>query len=566
MLGRENPQQSLFGASLAVEHLLAPNSFYAVLYRDADRLLRDEDFADCYDTTTGRPSVPPARMAKLLLLQTYENLSDRAALERMTFDLRWKAILGMELGEGPIGQATLVEFRARLQLHDQLRAVFDRFLTLALEAGLIQRETVQVIDSTAIWGRGAVEDTYNLIGSALRKLLGATARHRGTTPALVASELALVLSTPADGRSLKGRAAIDWDRPEERRAFLTRVVEEARVLLRATATEQAADAAVADAATLLRRILVQDVEVVPPASSPPSDGSPTPSTESDTADVPAVLQPGAAVQLRTGVAPDRVVSVGDPEMRVGHKSVHQSWAGYKVHVSVETAAEFITGLTVSVPAAYDGAAVVPMLRAQQAVGLAPAAYVGDRAYSKAEVRLGVDALGSEMVARVPPVGGAPGYFSKDAFTIDLAAKRATCPAGVTTRDFRARRQQPAFVFPAAVCTACALRARCTPQSSEAMREWQRGRQVRVHRLEAVLQTGRAVAASPRGQTLLALRPMIERRLALLMRRGLRQARYVGRAKVEFQGVATALVTNLRRLGTLFALSPPSRAQWMVTGA
>ena len=170
MLGRDNPQQSLFGASLAVEHLLAPNSFYAVLYRDADRLLRDEDFANCYDTTTGRPSVPPARMAKLLLLQTYENLSDRAALERMTFDLRWKAILGMELGEGPIGQATLVEFRARLQLHDQLRAVFDRFLTLALKAGLIQRETVQVIDSTAIWGRGAVEDTYNLIGSALRKL------------------------------------------------------------------------------------------------------------------------------------------------------------------------------------------------------------------------------------------------------------------------------------------------------------------------------------------------------------------------------------------------------------
>ena len=85
--------------------------------------------------------------------------------------------------------------------------------------------------------------------------------------------------------------------------------------------------------------------------------------------------------------------------------------------------------------------------------------------------------------------------------------------------------------------------------------------MRVHRLEAVLQTGRAVAASPRGQALLALRPMIERRLALLMRRGLRQARYVGRAKVEFQGVATALVTNLRRLGTLFALSPPSRALW-----
>jgi transposase len=147
-----------------------------VLYREADRLLSDEDFAVCYDLTTGRPSVPPSRMAKLVLLQSYEDLSDRAALERMAFDLRWKAVLGMEVGEPAVGQSTLVDFRARLQLH----LVFDRFLCLAVEAGLIRPETVQAIDSTAIWGRGAVEDTYNLLGSGLRKLLRAAgAEDRG---------------------------------------------------------------------------------------------------------------------------------------------------------------------------------------------------------------------------------------------------------------------------------------------------------------------------------------------------------------------------------------------------
>jgi transposase len=121
-----------------------------VLYHESNSLLADDDFAACYDLTTGRPSVPPSRMAKLLLLQTVENLSDRAALERMAFELRWKAVLGMEVGEPAVGQATLVDFRARLQLHDQMRAVFERFLSLAVQAGLIDPTTVQVIDSTAI--------------------------------------------------------------------------------------------------------------------------------------------------------------------------------------------------------------------------------------------------------------------------------------------------------------------------------------------------------------------------------------------------------------------------------
>jgi hypothetical protein len=57
MLGRESPQRSLFGAHLSVEHLLTSGSFYEVLYREADRLLSDEDFTVCYD----RNRLPPPR-------------------------------------------------------------------------------------------------------------------------------------------------------------------------------------------------------------------------------------------------------------------------------------------------------------------------------------------------------------------------------------------------------------------------------------------------------------------------------------------------------------------------
>ncbi len=59
----------------------------------------------------------------------------------------------------------------------------------------------------------------------------------------------------------------------------------------------------------------------------------------------------------------------------------------------------------------------------------PEAYVGDMAYSPAELREGAAERGTEMVARVPPATGVAGCFSKDEFMIDLEAGSITCPAG-----------------------------------------------------------------------------------------------------------------------------------------
>ena len=207
-------------------------------------------------------------MFKLLLLQGYEDLSDRKAIERMAFDLRWKAVLGVEVHDRAVGQATLVEFRARVQLHEKMEEAFGRFLSALLEAGVMTADQVQVMDSSAIWGQGAVEDTYNLIGSAVRKLLGVASRRRGHSPSDVAGALGLVVTAPADVGSLKGRASIDWSDAEERRVLLNQLVDEARVLLRAMAPEETRDPEVAEAMMLLRRILVQDLAPVAEAAEP----------------------------------------------------------------------------------------------------------------------------------------------------------------------------------------------------------------------------------------------------------------------------------------------------------
>ena len=59
-------------------------------------------------------------------------------------------------------------------------------------------------------------------------------------------------------------------------------------------------------------------------------------------------------------AKDRTLSVVDPEMRVGHKSQRQAWAGYKVHIAEEPESELITEVGVRRANEYDADAAFPM--------------------------------------------------------------------------------------------------------------------------------------------------------------------------------------------------------------
>jgi hypothetical protein len=68
---------------------LAENSIYALLHRERDRLFPDEMFADLF-SEKGRRSVPPSVVATVMVLQRPEGLSDREAVERYSFDARWR--------------------------------------------------------------------------------------------------------------------------------------------------------------------------------------------------------------------------------------------------------------------------------------------------------------------------------------------------------------------------------------------------------------------------------------------------------------------------------------------
>ena len=93
-LGRA-PEQGELGPSSATycDGMLSPTSIYALLYRECHNLFPDEVFADLF-ATTGRDSVPPRIVAVVMVLQRIECLSDRDAVERFGFDMRWKYAAG----------------------------------------------------------------------------------------------------------------------------------------------------------------------------------------------------------------------------------------------------------------------------------------------------------------------------------------------------------------------------------------------------------------------------------------------------------------------------------------
>src|SRR6266496_518083 len=80
MLSVADRQQGFFDAAWC-SSLLAEDSIYMLLAEHGDRIVRDEDFADCYSQRHGRPSIPPSVLAKVLLLAYREGLSDERAMD-----------------------------------------------------------------------------------------------------------------------------------------------------------------------------------------------------------------------------------------------------------------------------------------------------------------------------------------------------------------------------------------------------------------------------------------------------------------------------------------------------
>ncbi len=184
MLTKGSRQVGFFDAAGLVGPL-PDGSFFALLAEHGDRIVRDEDFAECYLADRGRPSIPPSLLAKVLLLAYRTGCSDEQAMECLAWDLRWKIALGLTVDHRGFHPTTLTKFRARLLLHGKERLALENTLALAEALGLLSGPVEQIIDSTPMLGAAATQDTVRLVRHGVRKLLDAVCQGSRRFPPVI---------------------------------------------------------------------------------------------------------------------------------------------------------------------------------------------------------------------------------------------------------------------------------------------------------------------------------------------------------------------------------------------
>ncbi len=497
-------------------HLVTKGSFYERLAEHGHEIFGDDDFAELYSERMGRPSIPPSVMIRAMLCATHDRTpSDAETSRRTRVDADWKAAMGVDDDFEGIAARTFSLMRARMIAHDADNRLFEATLAKAVEKGIFKGRLRAIIDSSPVNGAGAVADSYELIRGFLRQAVR-VAGDRLSRPAHAAAD-------PFCG----AKPEIDWGDRAARREHLGVLVGAARVVM--AELDGVEDPAVAGPVGLLGQVIDADTE-----PDPDGDGGP---------------------RIREGVAPDRVISVSDPEMRHGRKSSARRFDGHKMDIITDEATELVLGVDIRAGNAADGEGAIPLLDVVTSLpGVEVEVLVGDMAYSDGDLRAGVEERGVEMVAKVPPVTNA-GRYPKTDFYIDTDAGEVTCPAGQVSTDAtpgRDHKGRPGllFRFDPAECSTCPLRADCTTATG--------GRTVFVGVHHDRIQAARAAQHDPHIHTLLRNRSKVERKIDHLQDLGMRKARYRGRRKTKHQGFMAATVANICRLDVIGALGQPTQ--------
>jgi hypothetical protein len=268
----------------------------------------------------GQPPLPPALLALATILQAYTGASDDEVIEATTMDRRWQLVLDcLDAQQPPFSKGTLIAFRNRLIQTQMDRRLIERTIELAQETGGFGAGPLRAaLDSSPLWGASRVEDTYNLLGHALRKALGVIARQqgRGLTELATEADASLVA-----GSSLKAALDQDWDDPPAREHALGVVLQTLSAVERWLDSQpEGADApGVHYSMGAAQQVKHQDVEC--PETGP--------------------------ARLRKGVAKERRITIEDAHMRHGRKSRRVRVDGYKRHVvrDLDTGLVRAVGLT-----------------------------------------------------------------------------------------------------------------------------------------------------------------------------------------------------------------------------
>jgi len=364
------------------------------------------------------------------------------------------------------------------------------------------------VDSRPFEGAGRVEDTFNLLGHAARKLVQCASEIAGVSADVICHKAGIpLLLSP----SIKAGLDINWNDPQQKDQAIDVLAEQVTSLNDWLEKQRfAMSEPLKPYIEALAQVRKQDLEEA-------EDGR---------------------VHIRRGVAEDRRVSIEDSEMRHGRKSKSKRFNGYKQHIATDVDANLVLACAVT-PANRPEDEAAPALkmdldRLRVHIGTLSI----DRAYVNSSLVEDVLTCGGEVLAK--PWSGRnsrPELFGKRDFKIDMRAKTITCPAG-EVEDF-----EPGDVveFDPESCGACTIRSHCTMSASG------KGRHVKMSEDEALQQRLRKLQGSRAGRQRLRERVGVEHHLAHIAARQGPRARYRGTRKNVFDLRRTAAVENLETI-------------------
>ena len=455
------------------------------------------------DSTVGQGPVPPAQIALAIILQAYLGISDDEVIEEMLMDQRWQLVLDcLKCETPPFSKATLVRCRNRLIKKELDQRLIDRTVEIAKQKGGFGSSQLKAaLDSSPLWGAGKVEDTYNLLGHALRKAVSMIAAVQGREPA----EIALEAGAPIlNSSSLKTALDLNWDNPVERQNALLIILSSLNSVEEWMQSQPDCDEfeVVQETLDVARVIESQNVTF-------------------DSQGVPS---------LSKGVAKDRRISIEDPDMRHGRKSRSKKIDGYKRHVLKDLESGVVCAVALTRANTPESAATIDLERDLKLQNIHLSELHIDRAYLSSHwVTQRNDKL--QIFCKAWQVKNS-GRFNKNSFFLDWNTHLISCPNQVSIPFEPGKTVH----FPQNECAICPLRSGCTNS--------QRGRTVSIHPDEALMQELRARQSTAIGRQDLRKRTTVEHSLAHIGHWQGNRARYIGLRKNLFDLRRVAVVHNL----------------------
>jgi transposase len=189
----------------------------------------------------------------------------------------------------------------------------------------------------------------------------------------------------------------------------------------------------------------------------------------------AKLQELQAIEVQLNEAPDKQISLTDPDAR-SMKTRGSGMVGYNVQAAVDTKHHLIVTHEVTNDGVDRDQLSAMAKQAREAMNVEELSAVADRGYFKGEEILACHEAGITVFVPKTLTSGATaaGRFGKGDFIYDPAKNEYRCPAGQSLiwRYSSVEKGLKLHRYWSSHCQGCALKERCTPSSERRVSRWE----------------------------------------------------------------------------------------------